>query len=73
MVPDSGHDMPADRPDAIVAAVLELCTPQNQLLAGRAQRRMISPTDARRTYSTEAAGELPDLADRASIRNVLVL
>lgn len=30
VVPDSGHDMPADRPDAIVTAVRELCAPQNQ-------------------------------------------
>jgi len=29
-VPDSGHDMPSDRPDAIVTAVRELCPPQNQ-------------------------------------------
>ena len=28
IVPDSGHDMPADRPDAIVAAVRELLTQQ---------------------------------------------
>ncbi len=27
IVPDSGHDIPADRPDAIVAAVRELCAP----------------------------------------------
>jgi pimeloyl-ACP methyl ester carboxylesterase len=30
VVPDSGHDMPADRPDAIIAAVRELCASQNQ-------------------------------------------
>jgi pimeloyl-ACP methyl ester carboxylesterase len=29
LVPDSGHDMPSDRPDAIVTAVRELCAPQN--------------------------------------------
>ena len=30
VVPDSGHDMPTDRPDSIVMAVRELCAPQNQ-------------------------------------------
>jgi hypothetical protein len=30
VVPNSGHDMPTDRPDAIVTAVKELCAPQNQ-------------------------------------------
>jgi pimeloyl-ACP methyl ester carboxylesterase len=30
VVPDSGHDMPTDRPDAIVTAVRELCAPQIQ-------------------------------------------
>ena len=30
VVPNSGHDMPKDRPDAIVTAVRELCAPQNQ-------------------------------------------
>lgn len=30
VVADSSHDMPSDRPDAIVAAVRELCVPQNQ-------------------------------------------
>jgi pimeloyl-ACP methyl ester carboxylesterase len=30
VVPDSGHDMPTDRPEAIVTAVRELCAPQNQ-------------------------------------------
>jgi pimeloyl-ACP methyl ester carboxylesterase len=30
LVPDSGHDMPFDRPDAIVRAVRELCARQNQ-------------------------------------------
>ncbi len=30
VVPRSGHDMPTDRPDAIVNAVRELCAPQNQ-------------------------------------------
>ena len=30
VVPNSGHNMPADRPDAIVTAVRELCAPQNQ-------------------------------------------
>jgi pimeloyl-ACP methyl ester carboxylesterase len=30
VVADSGHDMPSDRPDAIVTAVRELCVPQNQ-------------------------------------------
>ena len=29
VVSDSGHDMPSDRPDAIVTAVRELCAPQN--------------------------------------------
>ncbi len=29
VVPDSGHDMPTDRPDAIVAAVRELCSLEN--------------------------------------------
>jgi pimeloyl-ACP methyl ester carboxylesterase len=30
LVADSGHDMPTDRPEAIVAAVRELCVPNNQ-------------------------------------------
>jgi len=30
MVANSSHDMPSDRPDAIVTAVRELCVPQNQ-------------------------------------------
>jgi hypothetical protein len=30
VVPDSGHDMPTDRPEIIVSAVRELCAPQNQ-------------------------------------------
>jgi pimeloyl-ACP methyl ester carboxylesterase len=30
LVPDSSHDMPTDRPDAIVAAVRELCAPKNE-------------------------------------------
>jgi pimeloyl-ACP methyl ester carboxylesterase len=30
LVPDSGHDMPTDRPDAIVAAVQELCALENR-------------------------------------------
>jgi pimeloyl-ACP methyl ester carboxylesterase len=30
VVPNSGHDIPTDRPDAIVAAVRELCAPQTQ-------------------------------------------
>lgn len=30
LVADSRHDMPSDRPDAIIAAVRELCVPQNQ-------------------------------------------
>ena len=30
VVPNSGHDMPTDRPDAVVTAVRELCAPQNQ-------------------------------------------
>jgi pimeloyl-ACP methyl ester carboxylesterase len=30
VVADSSHDMPADRPDAIVTAVRELCSAQNQ-------------------------------------------
>jgi hypothetical protein len=30
VVADSGHDMPTDRPDAIVSAVRELCAPKNQ-------------------------------------------
>jgi pimeloyl-ACP methyl ester carboxylesterase len=30
VVPNSGHDMPTDRPDAIVTTVRELCAPQNQ-------------------------------------------
>lgn len=30
LVADSGHDMPSDRPDAIVTAVRELCLPRNQ-------------------------------------------
>ncbi len=30
LVPDSSHDMPNDRPDAIVTAVRELCGPHNQ-------------------------------------------
>jgi pimeloyl-ACP methyl ester carboxylesterase len=30
VVPNSGHDMPTDRPDAIVTAVGELCAPPNQ-------------------------------------------
>jgi hypothetical protein len=30
VVADSSHDMPSDRPDAIVTAVRELCVPQNQ-------------------------------------------
>jgi pimeloyl-ACP methyl ester carboxylesterase len=30
VVADSSHEMPADRPDAILAAVRELCAPQNQ-------------------------------------------
>lgn len=30
MVPDSGHDIPTDRPDAIVTAVRELCAQQDQ-------------------------------------------
>jgi pimeloyl-ACP methyl ester carboxylesterase len=30
VVPNSGHDMPTDRPDEIVTAVRELCAPQNQ-------------------------------------------
>jgi pimeloyl-ACP methyl ester carboxylesterase len=29
VVPDSGHDIPTDRPDAIVTTVRELCAPQN--------------------------------------------
>jgi pimeloyl-ACP methyl ester carboxylesterase len=29
VVADSGHDMPTDRPDAIVTAVRELCVPKN--------------------------------------------
>jgi len=30
LVADSGHDIPADRPDAIVTAIRELCAPQSQ-------------------------------------------
>ena len=30
LVADSSHDMPFDRPDAIVTAVRELCVPQNR-------------------------------------------
>jgi pimeloyl-ACP methyl ester carboxylesterase len=30
VVPDSGHDIPTDRPEAIVNAVRELCASQNQ-------------------------------------------
>jgi pimeloyl-ACP methyl ester carboxylesterase len=30
VVPDSGHDMPYDRPDAVVTAVRQLCAPQSQ-------------------------------------------
>ena len=30
VVADSGHDMPTDRPDAIVTAVRDLCIPKNQ-------------------------------------------